>query len=252
MSPVALVTGGQQGIGLGIAQALTGAGFRVAVAAERAADDPAVTAGMAALGPSAAYLRHDLRDLAAIPALLDAVEATLGPVTAFVSNAGIPSPVRGDMLDVTPEGWDLVQSVNLRGAFFLAQALARRMLAAPPVPYRSLTFVTSVSAVMPSEGRAEYCVSKAGASMMARLFAARLAPAGIGVYELRPGIIDTPMTASVHDLYDARIAGGLVPAGRWGTSADVGSVIVPLAEGRLAFATGAAIPVDGGLSLNRL
>ena len=252
MSRVALITGGQKGIGLGIAEALVEAGYRVALAARSDTDDPAVRRVLDALGDRARYFRHDLSEIGKADALLDAVEAELGPVTTFVSNAGVPAKARGDMLDLAPESFDFVLGVNLRGAFFLAQAVARRMVAQMDAAYRSISFVTSVSAAMASVERAEYCVSKAGAAMMAQLFAARLAPQGIGVYELRPGIIATDMTAGVKDTYDNRIADGLVPAGRWGVPADIGSVVVPLAEGRLAFATGAVIPVDGGLSIHRL
>ena len=252
MSGVALVTGGQRGIGLGIAEALVGAGFRVALAAERPDDDPEVREALARLGPDARYLRHDLRDVAGCAALLDRAEAALGPVATLVSNAGVPSPSRGDLLDVAPDAFDHVMGVNLRGAFFLAQEAARRMLRGSAEPYRSITFVTSVSAAMASVERAEYCVSKAGAAMTAALFALRLAPHGIGVFEVRPGIVETAMTAAARDAHAARIEGGLVPAGRWGRPADVGSVVVPLALGRMAFATGAAIPVDGGLSVPRL
>ncbi|MBM3612415.1 MAG: 3-ketoacyl-ACP reductase [Alphaproteobacteria bacterium] len=251
--PVALITGGQQGIGLGIAQALGQAGFALALAAELAPEGGRVRAGLAALGPEARYYRHDLRATGSEEALLDRIAADLGPVDCLVSNAGIPAPVRGDMLALAPEAFDLVHAVNLRGAFFLAQAVARRMVAAPEVPhYRTLIFVTSVSAAAVSVERAEYCLSKAGASMMAALFAARLAPHGIGVFEVRPGIIETAMTAGVRAKYDARIAEGLVPAGRWGQPADVGAAVVPLATGRMAFATGAVVPVDGGLSIPRL
>ena len=127
------------------------------------------------------------------------------------------------------------------------------MIAAPAGgPYRSIVFVTSVSAAAVSVERAEYCLSKAGASMMAALFAARLAPHGIGVFEVRPGIIETAMTAGVRAKYDARINEGLVPAGRWGQPADVGAAVAPLATGQMAFATGAVVPVDGGLSIPRL
>lgn len=252
MTQIALVTGGQQGIGLGIAEALVAAGFRVALAAEVAADAPAVQAALAKLGKNARYLRHDLQDIAHVPALLDAVEAELGAVTTVVSNAGVPARRRGDMLDIVPEDFDFVMDVNLRGAFFLAQEAARRMIAMSTAHYRSITFVTSVSAGMASVERAEYCVSKAGAAMMATLFAARLAPHGIGVFELRPGIIATDMTAGVKDKYTARIEDGLVPAGRWGAPRDIGQVVVPLATGQMAFANGAVIPVDGGLSISRL
>ena len=231
MRPVALITGGQQGIGLGIAEALAKAGFAVALASLAAADDAAVVAAIEKLGADARYFRHDLSDIGNVPALLDAVEAELGPVDCLVSNAGVPAKVRGD---------------------FLAQQVARRMLAREAGPYRSLIFVTSVSAAMVSVERAEYCISKAGAAMMARLFAVRLAPHGIGVFELRPGIIETGMTAAVRDRYTPRIEAGLVPAGRWGQPADIGSIVVPLATGRMAFANGAVIPVDGGLSIARL
>jgi NAD(P)-dependent dehydrogenase (short-subunit alcohol dehydrogenase family) len=248
MSPTALVTGGQQGIGLAVAQALAAAGFAPVIASLPPPDDPVVVAALQMLGPAARYLQHDVADLAAIPALLDAA----GPVTALVANAGVPARQRGDLLDLTPESWDHVMGVNLRGTFFLAQAVARRMVTEQAAHYRSITFVTSVSAEMASPERGEYCISKAGAAMAARLFALRLAPLNIGVFDLRPGIIATPMTEAVRDRYSRRIEDGLVPAGRWGDPADIANIIVPLATGAFAFATGAAIPVDGGLSLARL
>ena len=242
----ALITGGQQGIGLGIAQALSAAGFAVVMAAEVEESAPAVQAALQAL-PKARYLQHDL--LGGDPAaLLDAV----GDVTCFVSNAGVPARQRGDMLSVTAESFDHVMGINLRGAFFLAQEVARRMLAAPSAHYRSMLFITSVSAQMISVERAEYCLSKSAAATMAQLFAVRMAPHGVGVFDLRPGIIDTAMTAAVHDKYTARIAEGLVPAQRWGLPSDIGSVAVPLALGQMAFANGAVLPVDGGLSISRL
>ncbi len=252
MTKVALVTGGQQGIGLGISKALADAGYRVAMASRSAPDAPAVQDALNALGNTCVYVQHDVSEIAHVPALLDQVEAELGPVTSLVNNAGVGAPVRGDMLDLTPENWDFVQNINLRGAFFLAQEAARRMVAQSAETYRSITFVTSVSATMVSIERAEYCVSKAAAAMMSQLFAARLAPEGIGVFELRPGIIATDMTAGVRDKYTDRIEGGLVPAARWGEPQDIGAAIVPLAEGQMHFANGAVIPVDGGLSIQRL
>ncbi len=252
MSRIALITGGQQGIGLGVALALAGAGYRIALAAELPETAAPVAEALARLGSQARYFRHDLREVERCAALLDRVETELGPVTTHVSNAGVPARQRGDMLAVTPENFDFTLGINLRGAFFLAQEVARRMLAAPSAHYRSLSFITSVSAAMVSVERAEYCISKAAASMMTATFAARLAPHGIGVYELRPGIIATGMTAGVRDSYTARIEAGLVPAARWGEPADIGAAILPLAEGQMAFATGAVIPVDGGLSIARL
>lgn len=248
MTPQVLVTGGQRGIGLGIAEILVEAGYGVVLAAEVAPDAPPVAAALARLGPAARYLRHDLADADRVADLLDAA----GPLAALVSNAGVPARVRGDMLALEPAALNQVLSINLSGAFFLAQEAARRMIATPDPQPRSIVFVTSVSATLASIERAEYCISKAAAAMMAQLFALRLAPHGIGVYDVRPGIIDTPMTAAVHDAYDARIAGGLVPAARWGSPADVAAAVLPLVRGDLAFATGAVIPVDGGLSIPRL
>lgn len=244
----ALITGGQQGIGLGIAEVLAGAGVRLTLVSEQPEEAPAVVSALAKLPAGTRYLRHDLAEIAGIGDLLDRV----GPVTTLVSNAGVPAMRRGDLLDMQADSFDRCMEVNLRGTFFLAQAVARRMLAEACAEYRCLIFVTSVSAVMASPERAEYCISKAGAAMMAQNFALRLAGEGIGVFELRPGIIATPMTEGVRDRYDARIAGGLVPAGRWGQPADIGRVVLPLVRGEMDFATGTAIAVDGGLSVPKL
>lgn len=252
MTPVALITGGQQGIGLGIAQSLARAGFRLALAALPPADDPAVIRARATLPDDTLYLSHDIADIARAPALLDAVTKALGPVTTLVSNAAIPAPQRGDLLALTPENFDAVLSVNTRGTFFLAQEAARRMLATPSDHYQSLIFITSVSATLASPDRADYCISKAATAMTAQLMALRLAPHGIGVFDLRPGIIATPMTAPVAAQYDQRIRDGLVPAGRWGLPSDIAQTVIPLATGQFAFTTGAVIPVDGGLSIPRL
>jgi NAD(P)-dependent dehydrogenase (short-subunit alcohol dehydrogenase family) len=252
MKPLALITGGQQGIGLGIAEALAKQGFRLAIASRSAPEDTSVRDALTTLGSDARYYRHDLSDLPAIPSLLAGIEAELGPIDALIQNAGVAAKVRGDMLEITPENFDWIMGINLRGAFFLAQAVAQQMLATSSAHYRSITFVTSVSAQMASPERADYCISKAAAAMAAQTLALRLAPHGIGVFELRPGIIETGMTAGVKGKYDARIAEGLVPAGRWGQPSDIGQAVIPLVTGQLAFATGAVIPVDGGLSIERL
>jgi NAD(P)-dependent dehydrogenase (short-subunit alcohol dehydrogenase family) len=250
MKPLALITGGQQGIGLGIAQALHAQGFRLAIAS--LPPEAEAAGALRTLGPETRYYQHDLADLAAINALLDRIEAEQGSVTALILNAGVAARIRGDMLDLTPENLDWILDINLKGSFFLAQAVAKRMLATESSHYRSITFVTSVSARMASPERADYCISKAAASMAAQTLALRLAPHQVGVFELRPGIIETGMTAGVKEKYDARIAGGLVPAGRWGQPADIGRAVIPLVTGQMDFATGAVIPVDGGLSIERL
>ncbi|WP_299482442.1 3-ketoacyl-ACP reductase [uncultured Roseibium sp.] len=252
MTKVALVTGGQRGIGLAISEAFVGAGYKVAILAPNRSDDPEVVEALSKLGPKAAFYSHDLLDVDGHAVFLNRVEEHLGPLTTYVSNAGVPAKVRGDMLEITTESFDFVMGVNLRGAFFLAQEVARRMLETTSETYRSMTFVTSVSAQMVSVERAEYCLSKAGASMMAQLFAVRLAPHDIGVFDIRPGVIETALTAGVKDKYTKRIEDGLVPSARWGYPADIASTILPLAEGQMAFATGTVINVDGGLSIPRL
>jgi len=250
---VALVTGGRRGIGRAAALALADAGFDVAVTdLGAAATATGILDELRAHGARALYVASDVGELAGHEAALDAVEAGLGPIDCLVSNAGIGSPRRGDLLDLTPGSFAQVLGVNLAGAFFLTQAVARRMLAAPSAHPRSIVFVSSVSAELASIERGDYCISKAGLAMAARLFALRLASHGIGVFEVRPGIIRTDMTAGVADRYDRAIEGGLVPMRRWGEGADVAAVIAALATGRLAFATGSVVTADGGLSIPRL
>ncbi len=252
MSKIALVTGGQQGIGLGIVKELIDAGFQVAIASRLDASNPKVQEMLELLGSRVHYFQHDVAAIDGVPALIDKIEAEVGQITTLVSNAGVGAPKRGDLLEVVPDNFDLVLNINLRGAFFLAQEVARRMVSIDSDIYRSIIFVTSVSAAMVSPDRSEYCISKAGAAMMSELFSVRLAPHGIGVFELRPGVIATEMTAGVKEKYTDRIQKGLVPAGRWGEPRDIGQIVVPLALGQMRFATGAAIPVDGGLSISRL
>ncbi len=251
---VALVTGGRRGIGLAIAERLAADGFDVAItgtSAKDTASEAAVTR-LAAHGVRAAYIAGRVDRIADHARVLDTVEAELGPVDVLVSNAGIAPPQRLDIMETTPENFDTVLGVNLRGAFFVAQAVARRMLAAGPKPGRSLIFVTSCSAEMVSLNRVEYSISKAGLAMAAQGFAARLAPEGIAVFEVRPGIIRTDMTAGVSGKYDALIADGLVPAGRWGEGDDVAAAVVALTRPDMVFSTGSIINVDGGLTLSRL
>lgn len=254
MKRLALITGGQRGIGLGIARALVAQGWHVALASSLAANDAEATEALGELGPNARYYQHDLCDIAGVEALLDRVEEEQGRITSLINNAGVSARVRGDMLNIVPENYEYTLDINLKGAFFLAQAVALRFVgqAGSGALYHSIIFITSANVEMVSVERAEYCISKAGAGMMAQLFAARLAGDGIGVFDLRPGIIETSMTAGVKDKYTARIAHGLVPANRWGLPEDVGEVVVPLVAGQMKFANGAVIPVDGGLSIHRL
>jgi NAD(P)-dependent dehydrogenase (short-subunit alcohol dehydrogenase family) len=251
---VALVTGGRRGIGLAVAEGLAADGFDVAITGTR--DDAvaqAAVAGLTALGAAAAYVAGDVADLADHARVLDAVEAQLGPIDVLVSNAGIAPPQRLDLLETTAANFDIVLGVNLRGTFFLAQAVANRMLAATAERRgRSLIFISSCSAEMVSINRLEYCIAKAGLTMVAQGFAVRLAAEGIGVFEIRPGIIRSDMSAAAAAKYDGLMKTGLVPAGRWGEGADVAAAVRLLAKAEMTFATGSVLNVDGGLTISRL
>jgi 3-oxoacyl-[acyl-carrier protein] reductase len=252
--PVALITGARRGIGRACGEALARAGFDIA-ATDLSLDGAceAAQAAFAMAGADSAFFAHDLSDLGSHAGLVQAAMARFGRLDCLINNAGRGAVVRGDLLDLKPENYDAVMSVNLRGTLFLTQAVARAMLAQGETGHtRSIVTISSASAEMASPDRADYCVSKAGLSMAMRAFALRLAPEGIAVFEVRPGIIRTDMTAPVAAGYDARIAGGLVPAGRWGEPADVGEAVAALASGKFGFATGSVICADGGLSVPRL
>jgi NAD(P)-dependent dehydrogenase (short-subunit alcohol dehydrogenase family) len=250
--PAAIVTGGARGIGLACAEALADAGFDILVAdlAEKAANG--LAANIAVRGAKFAYCRCDIADLGGHAALVDAALHAFGRFDCLVNNAGVGAVVRGDLLDLKPDNFDRTLGINLRGTVFLSQAVAKAILAAPGDHPRSIITITSVSAEMASPERPDYCISKAGLSMWVKNLALRLAAEGIGVFEVRPGIIRTDMTSGVAAKYDALIDGGLVPAKRWGEAADIGAVIAALAGGRLGFSTGSIINVDGALSVPRL
>ena len=252
--PVALVTGAAKGIGRAIALALAGQGTDVVVNdidAEALAD----TVGeLERLGVRACGVAGDIAAVDRHEQLLDEACSAFGVPDVLVNNAGISVAVRGDILAVTPESFDRLIAVNLRGPFFLTQALARRMLAAPATGRpRAVISVSSANATLVAPDRAEYCLSKTGVSMMTKLYAVRLASAGINVYEVRPGVIRTDMTAVARERYDALLAGGdFTPINRWGEPADVGRAVAALAGGAFSFSTGDALHVDGGLHIARL
>lgn len=251
--PVALVTGAGGGIGAAVARKLALDGFAIV------ASDLPGQAGLAevvdaivAAGGQATALHGDLADVGALEALAEQAWARHGRIDCLVNNAGISVKVRGDLLDVTPESFDRLIAVNLRGTFFLTQAIARRMLAAPSESFRSIITVSSANAAAASLDRGEYCISKLGLSMMVKLFALRLAEAGIRAYEVRPGVIRTPMTAGARAKYDARYAAGFTPINRWGEPDDIAGGIAALAGGQLAFSTGDIVNLDGGLHIAAL
>jgi 3-oxoacyl-[acyl-carrier protein] reductase len=252
----ALVTGGTRGIGLGIARALAGKGFDLALNGVR--DEGAVATvlgGLRALGGEAHYVRADIGDRSDRARLVATVRERLGRLHVLVNNAGVAPQARADILEAGEESFDRVLGVNLKGPYFLTQSVARWMAEQKDNDdeYAACVVnVTSISATVASPNRGEYCVSKAGLAMASQLWAVRLAALGIPVYEVRPGIIDTDMTAGVRERYDALINAGLVPERRWGTPEDVGRVVAALATGEMPYATGAVLIVDGGLTLPRL
>ena len=257
----AVVTGAGQGIGRGIVLALAREGFDIAgidiVFEPRNTKKGLfeVTSEVEKLGRRFLPIEGDIARLEDHDRMLDAAVAEFGAIDVLVNNAGVAPAKRVDILETAPESYDRLLSVNARGPFFLTQNTARRMAArkdARPGLSPSIIFITSVSAVVSSTSRAEYCVSKAALSMTAALFANALAAKGINVYEVRPGIIATDMTAGVKDKYDRLIAGGLVPQGRWGLPEDVGRAVAALARGAFAFSTGAVVEVSGGLNIRRL
>lgn len=250
--PVVLVTGGARGIGLACAEALAADGFDIFIAdlAEQPPED--LPTLFEKHGSAFGYARCDIAELSSHAALVAAVEKRFGRIDCLVNSAGIGAVVRGDLLDLEPQNFDRIIGINLRGTIFLTQSVAKAMLARSTQQPRSIVTITSVSAEMASPERADYCVSKAGLSMWVKNLALRLAPENIGVFEVRPGIIRTEMTAGVSAKYDALIAGGLVPARRWGEPADIGAAVAGLASGKFGFATGSTISPDGALSLSRL
>jgi NAD(P)-dependent dehydrogenase (short-subunit alcohol dehydrogenase family) len=253
---VALVTGGTRGIGLGVARALAAEGWDLALCGKREEGEVRGTLDeLRGAGASVQYWAADLSSREARERLADGVRERYGALNALVNNAGRAPRVRADLLEASEASFEELIRTNLQGPYFLTQALAREMLAKrrdDPAFTAAIVFVTSVSAELASPNRGEYCVSKAGLSMAARLFAVRLAEYGIPVYEVRPGIIATDMTAAVKDSYDRRIADGLVPERRWGQPEDVGRAVAALLRGDVPHASGAVLHVDGGLSLPRL
>lgn len=261
--PVAIVTGGSRGIGKAIAMELAGLGYNVVIShfdfdaqgrpdecAALAAKDEIETCGAACLS-----LRADVSSADDRQRLVSSVEHRFGRCDMLVNNAGVAPMERADILEATEESFQRVLKINLQGPYFLTQQIARWMIeqiAENQGRKCRIVNTGSISAYTSSPARGEYCISKAGIGMMTALYADRLAEYGIGVFELRPGIIATDMTAVVKDKYDKMIAEGLTPIKRWGLPQDVAKAVGAIAEGRLDFSTGQVINVDGGFHLRRL
>jgi len=258
---IALVTGGTRGIGFGCAETLAREGWNLAVCGVRKEEDARESLDkLRGLGAEVLYIQADIGDDGSPALLMDGVRSRFGRLDLLVNNAGVAPRERKDILEAQPASFDRVLRINLRGPYFLTQAAARFMLgggahggAAPESSAgKCIIFISSMSATVVSTNRGEYCVSKAGLSMASQLWAARLADEGISVFEVRPGIIRTDMTAAVTDKYDRLIGQGLTLQKRWGTPADVGRAVAMLARGDLPYSTGQVILVDGGLTIQRL
>lgn len=257
--PVALVTGASRGIGRGIAVALGAAGWSVGVNyCGNAAAATETVSLVEQAGAAAVAVQGDVGVEDDRRRMVEEVEAKLGPIDLLVNNAGITSVGRADMMEAGEEGYDRVMRTNLKGPWFLTQRVAKRMAergATPEGRFRGIVFVTSISAEAVSTNRGDYCLTKAALGMATQLWAARMAEFGVNVYEVRPGIIQSDMTAgeAVKAKYDRLIGeGGLLPIARWGTAQDVGRAVAMLASGALGYSTGQVIRVDGGFGVRRL
>jgi NAD(P)-dependent dehydrogenase (short-subunit alcohol dehydrogenase family) len=261
--PTSLVTGASRGIGRGIAVELARLGYGVAINyathREAAEESRNLCRGTAPPGSQAFFeiFQADISRAEDRARLLDEVRARFGWLDLLVNNAGVAPTVRVDILEASEESYDQVMGRNLKGPYFLTQAVAQFWVAnldkLPAGRHKpKIVNISSVSGYAVSVNRGEYCLSKAALSMMTRLFAVRLAECGINVYEIRPGIVATDMTAPVKEYYERRLADGLMPIRRWGTPEDVGRAVAAIAEDRFPFSTGMVIDVDGGYHLHRL
>jgi NAD(P)-dependent dehydrogenase (short-subunit alcohol dehydrogenase family) len=255
--PVAVITGASRGIGRAISLSLASEGFDIAAIARTPDSEcmlslqPEVEKSGAAFFPIGLDIAHTALHDEAITSILE----HYGRIDLLINNAGVAPVERKDILEMEEESYDRVTDINLRGPVFFAQRVAREMiwLRKQKEDYNpAIIFITSISAYMSSTNRLEYCVSKAGLSMAALVFADRLAEEKINVYEVRPGLIETDMTARVKDKYDKLIAEGLIPQKRWGTPDDVAKAVVSLARGDWEFSTGTVFELSGGMNIKSL
>lgn len=253
---VAFVTGSSRGIGLGIAEHLARNGFDLAINGVRSETEVTdVLTQLRALGAEVIYCQGSIAEADSRAAMLARIEAHFGRLHLLVNNAGVAPNVRADLLDTSEESFDRVVNTNLKGTFFLTQAVANWLIRQrhDTTDFQgTIINISSISATVASVNRGEYCVSKAGLSMTTQLFAVRLGTFGIPVYEVRPGVIKTDMTAGVSAKYDQLITDGLTVQPRWGLPDDVGRAVAAIAAGSFPYSTGQVFMIDGGLTLARL
>ena len=256
MAKTALITGAGRGIGHGIALCLAREGVNVAIM--DVLPEEAVAENLQRLadeGAEVLFCRGDVTSAEDRAQVLSDVEARFGGLNVLVNNAGVAPKVRADILEAGEESYDWVMGINLKGPYFLTQAAANWMIRQQQADAAfdgCIVNVSSISATVASPSRGEYCLSKAGVSMATRLWAVRLGEFGIPVYEVRPGVIRTDMTAVVTEKYDKLIAEGLCLQKRWGLPEDIGRTVAMMVRGDIAYSTGQVIMVDGGLDVSRL
>ena len=256
MEKAALVTGGSRGIGFGIARALAAGGYNLAINGVRAEQDAGNSLNeLKSFGIDVIYCQGNIGEKDDREKIVQKAFEHFGSIDVLVNNAGIAPAVRKDILELDEENYDRLLDTNLKGTFFFTQQVANRMLKRKvenPSYSPCIITITSISSEVASVNRGEYCMSKAGLSMMTKLFATRLGEANIPVYEVQPGIISTDMTAGVKDKYDKLISEGLTIDKRWGTPEDIGRIVAALAKGDIPYSTGQVIYADGGMGVRRL
>ncbi len=256
MNPVAIVTGSSQGIGRGIALGLADLGYNVVVNFVPPLEPAEETRQMLEdKGVQCVLAQANIAEAPDRQRILGAAMDSWGRIDLLVNNAGVGVKVRGDMLDSDESDYERVMAINCRGPYFLALEAAKIMIdlkAKGVVETPRIAMTSSISAWIVSTSRGGYCISKAGAHMAAQLLAARLAPEGIPVIEIAPGVIDTPMIAPVRDKYLKLAEEGVIPQGRLGTAEDISRVIQAFARGDLDYCTGQQIVVGGGMQIQQL
>ena len=253
---VALITGGSRGIGFGIAEKLAEAGFDLVIAGRRSKLEVSdVILRLIDKGIRIEYFSMDVGDRIEREGLIQYTREVMGKLNVLVNNAGIAPQVRADLLEASEDSFERVMRINLQGPYFLTQKAARWMVDQKKQDKSfqgCIVNISSVSSTVASPNRGEYCISKAGVSMATKLWAVRLSEYDIPVYEVRPGIIETDMTAGVKEKYDHLIAKGLLLQERWGQPPEIGRAVLALVEGNIPYATGQVLVLDGGLTLQRL